>query len=162
MKAKVWKGVLLVGIGMVFGYEVYAAFSPASGDTISEIVWARLQHPMFGFIAGVFVGHLFWQARPKPPGIETVLQTLPGRSWTSRELLDVIASEAKLRGEVSELTRRAIVAEAEVERLRFDAEKTHDWNGPALRDAQAQVNELRIAVQRLQVALAKTKAARYP
>ncbi len=63
MKTKIWRAVLLLGVALVVAYELYAAFSPVSGDTISEITWAHT-HPMFAFIAGVVAGHLFWQRRP--------------------------------------------------------------------------------------------------
>ena len=65
MKARIWTGVLLTGLSAVLAYEIQAAINVAPGDTISEIVWRAGQHPMFAFLAGVLVGHLWWQRKPR-------------------------------------------------------------------------------------------------
>jgi len=42
-------------------YEAYALATPAYGDTISEITWGLLRHPIVPFVVGVVCGHFFWQ-----------------------------------------------------------------------------------------------------
>ncbi len=127
MKAKIWKAVLLVGIAMVVAYELYAAFSPVSGDTVSELTWDHM-HPMFAFVAGLLAGHLFWQARPKKARDEESLrrekrmtpeEELAGADALIKRLaLDLkFAREDRSRTSqaAGESARRAVVAEAEVE-----------------------------------------------
>ncbi len=45
----------------LFIYEGYALLTPASGDTISEITWGLLRHPLVPFLVGLLCGHFFWQ-----------------------------------------------------------------------------------------------------
>lgn len=48
-------------VGLVT-YEIYAAVSDRSGDTISELIWRfTLNHPLIPFLFGVLMGHFFWQ-----------------------------------------------------------------------------------------------------
>ena len=48
-------------------YEGYALFTPAEGDTISEIIWHYARgYPILPFAFGVLMGHFFFQEKRKP------------------------------------------------------------------------------------------------
>lgn len=52
---------LLAGLS---GYEAMTIWTPASGDTLSEIIWrAAADWPVVPFLAGFLAGHLFWPTR---------------------------------------------------------------------------------------------------
>lgn len=51
-----WALLFLMGI-----YEVYAIATPASGDTISEMVWGLARFPIVPFVFGLLSGHFFWR-----------------------------------------------------------------------------------------------------
>jgi len=55
----------VLALALLLAYELYAVFNGAPGDTLSEAVWARGQHPMLAFAAGVLVGHFWWQGKGK-------------------------------------------------------------------------------------------------
>lgn len=55
-------GVLIL---LLLAYELVAIWTPAPGDTLSELVWgANEQYPVIAFLAGLLCGHWFWPRRP--------------------------------------------------------------------------------------------------
>jgi hypothetical protein len=55
----------IVGLAGMLGYELYAVFNQSPNDTLSEAVWRYGQHPMIGVVAGILIGHFWWQRKAK-------------------------------------------------------------------------------------------------
>jgi hypothetical protein len=62
MDTKMITSVLMVAVVvLMIGWDVYVAFTPVKGDTISEILrQIARNHPMIPFALGVLIGHWFW------------------------------------------------------------------------------------------------------
>ena len=56
--------LLIVITAVLLVWDLYVAFSPEPGDTISEVLlWTAQRHPVLPFVVGVVCGHLFWPQR---------------------------------------------------------------------------------------------------
>jgi len=54
--------IFWVGVGLIIIFEIIE-FKINNGETISEITWRVVRtHPIVPFLAGVLMGHLFWQS----------------------------------------------------------------------------------------------------
>ena len=55
---------VLVLIGVIFGYDVMAIYKGGTEPSISHllIVWSY-DYPVFTFLFGFVMGHLFWRVR---------------------------------------------------------------------------------------------------
>ena len=57
--------VVGAAVVVLLGWEGWALVNHTPGDTISEAVWkAATARPIVPFLAGLLMGHFFWQARP--------------------------------------------------------------------------------------------------
>lgn len=64
---KITRGVLVACICVCVAWDVFVAWNPIPGDTISEMTLAFVsQNPSVPFLIGYIMGHLFWpQSQPK-------------------------------------------------------------------------------------------------
>jgi xanthosine utilization system XapX-like protein len=73
---KITIGLILVAVLGLIGWDIYVAYTPQKGDTISEVIQATARNFLvLPFVAGVLMGHLFWPVR--------VTESKPGKlpSW---------------------------------------------------------------------------------
>lgn len=54
--------VLILGVALILGYEIWAIRRKEPGDTISEIFWKASRKPLVPFALGLLCGHLVWQS----------------------------------------------------------------------------------------------------
>jgi hypothetical protein len=55
--------VMLLGVVLWVGWDVYAATRGQEGVTISAVTWATIRgNPWIPFLVGFVCGHLFWQS----------------------------------------------------------------------------------------------------
>jgi len=54
-----------IAIAFLLAYEAWALCNKAEGDTLSEAVWDVAQWPIVPLLAGILVGHFFWQRKQK-------------------------------------------------------------------------------------------------
>ncbi len=54
-------GLLWIGVGCIFLYELLTLIDRRAGNTISERIWAvSAKRPLVPFAFGLLAGHLFW------------------------------------------------------------------------------------------------------
>lgn len=57
--------VMLAGVLLWVGWDIFAATRNQTGVTISAVTWSVIKNnPWVPFLVGFLCGHLFWQAGP--------------------------------------------------------------------------------------------------
>ncbi len=58
----------IAAICFLLAYEAWTLMNSIPGDTLSEAVWSWVyEYPLIPFLAGIVMGHFFWQRRGNGP-----------------------------------------------------------------------------------------------